>query len=119
LYNQLVIAGCRGGKPFLSTVDLHGTSFEDNTIATGYGAYLARPLLRNAWDEKQGKLTKDEATKALEDCMKVLYYRDCKTLNKVQFADVTAKGVQVSQPRELPTQWQFSGFVKTGSSGSW
>jgi len=118
LYNQLVLAGCRDGKPFLAMVDLHGTSFEDNTIATGYGGYLARPLLRNAWDEKNGNLTKDEAQKVVEESMRVLFYRDCRTINKIQFATVTQKGVSISEPRELSTMWEFRGFVKTADEGS-
>jgi len=118
LYNQLVIAGNRTGKPFLAMVDLHGTSFEDDTIATGYGAYLARPLLRNAWDNSKGNLSRAEAQKVLEDSMRVLYYRDCRTINRIQFANVTEKGIEISEPKELETMWQFRGFVKSEDSGS-
>jgi 20S proteasome subunit beta 7 len=49
LWNQLIVAGFRDNKSFLGTVNYHGTSFEDNTIATGYGNYMAQPLLRKAY----------------------------------------------------------------------
>lgn len=39
--------------------------------------------------------------------MRVLYYRDCRALNRVEFAVVTAKGVEISEPVELETKWYF------------
>jgi 20S proteasome alpha/beta subunit len=35
LWNQLLIAGFRGAAPFLGYVDLIGTAYEENFIATG------------------------------------------------------------------------------------
>jgi 20S proteasome subunit beta 7 len=111
LWNQLLVAGARDGVPFLGYVDLHGTTYEDNEIATGYGAYLARPLLRNAWKKD---LTQEEAHGVLVKAMEVLYYRDCRALNRVEFAVVTAKGVEISPAVELETKWDFKQFVKSG-----
>ena len=34
-WNQLLIAGFRGATPFLGYVDLIGTAYEENFIATG------------------------------------------------------------------------------------
>jgi len=50
LWNQLLVAGFdHADKPFLGFVDLQGTTFTDTTLATGYGAYLARPLMRKEY----------------------------------------------------------------------
>eukprot|EP01125_Pyxidicula_operculata_P021940 TRINITY_DN8776_c0_g1_i1.p1 TRINITY_DN8776_c0_g1~~TRINITY_DN8776_c0_g1_i1.p1 ORF type:complete len:258 (-),score=59.34 TRINITY_DN8776_c0_g1_i1:49-822(-) len=114
LWNQFVLAGCKSGKPFLGLVDLHGTNYEDDTIATGYGSHLARPILRNAVQEKGTNMTLEEAQKVMETAMRVLFYRDCRTTNRVQFAIVTAEGVQITEPRELSTYWEFGQFVKSG-----
>jgi len=115
LWNQLVIAGCRDNKPFLGFVDLHGTSYEDVTIATGYGAHLARPILRNAIDQYGvDTMTREQAFKVVENCMKVLFYRDCRTINSIQFATVTQKGVDIHAPVELQTYWEYDQFVKAG-----
>jgi len=111
LYNQLVVAGMDGEKPFLAYVDLHGTHYEDNTIGTGYGGYMARPLLRNAYRED---LTYEEARKVVEDCMRILFYRDARALNRVQFANITKDGVTISEPVELTTQWEFEDFITSG-----
>eukprot|EP01102_Stenamoeba_stenopodia_P006985 TRINITY_DN1952_c0_g3_i2.p1 TRINITY_DN1952_c0_g3~~TRINITY_DN1952_c0_g3_i2.p1 ORF type:complete len:257 (-),score=62.24 TRINITY_DN1952_c0_g3_i2:131-901(-) len=103
-YNQLVVGGVKGGKSFLGYVDLVGTTFEENYIASGYGSYLALPLIRKAWKED---LTEEEAKKLLEDCLKVLFYRDARSLNKIQIAKIDATGWSISAPYSLPTQWEY------------
>jgi len=39
-------------------------------------------LLREAY-EKNNSMSRDEAKEVLENCLKVLFYRDCRALNKV------------------------------------
>jgi len=107
LWNQLVLAGFQEGKPFLGQVDSLGSSFEDSTIATGYGAYIARPLLRKAVEGKK-EISEGEAKALLEECMRVLYYRDARTINRLQIAKVTAEGVSISDPYELETEWLYN-----------
>ena len=56
--------------------------------------------------------------------VQVLYYRDCRTINKIQVAVVTeATGVAVSEPFALETKWDFEAFVRTkagsDTGGSW
>lgn len=60
-----------------------GTAFEDKHIATGYGAYIALPLMRDAI-EKKPLLTQQEAQHLLVKCMEVLYYRDGRAFSKVR-----------------------------------
>lgn len=78
-------AGHKDGKSFLGYVDLIGTCFTDNYIATGYGLHLALPLIRDRW---RADMTEGEARALLEDCMRVLWYRDCRALNKLTLAKV-------------------------------
>jgi len=111
LWNQILVAGARDGEPFLGYVDLHGTTYEDTQLATGYGAYLARGLLRDAY---KPDLTEAEAEEILKKSMEVLYYRDCRTINRIQFAVVKKDGITIKDPIELETKWEFSQFVKSG-----
>ena len=67
----------------MSYVDLLGTTYTASTIATGYGAYIAQPLLRKAVEGYEDVLTEEQARKILEDSMRVLFYRDARSLNKV------------------------------------
>jgi 20S proteasome subunit beta 7 len=62
---------------------LQGTTYQSSTIATGYGAYIAQPLLRKAVEGKEDTLTEAEAIKILDDANRVLFYRDARSLNKV------------------------------------
>jgi len=103
-YNQILIAGIQNEKPFLGYLDLVGTIYTDTTLATGYGAYIARPLLRNAW---KPDLSEEEATQTLKSAMKVLYYRDGVASNQIQLAKVTVDGYKISEPYTLTeTNWQ-------------
>jgi len=115
IYNQLLLADVRDGKPFLAQVDLHGTAYEDDTLATGYGSQLARPILRNEW---RPDMTRQQARAVLETCMRVLYYRDTKTINRIQFGTVTADGVTIDAPVELATNWEI-GNRAPDAQGSW
>lgn len=76
LWNSILVGGFRDGKRFLGYVDLLGTTYSAPSIATGYGSYIAIPLLRAAVDGKQDALEEAEARTLLHDCMRVLVYRD-------------------------------------------
>jgi len=102
LWNKLVIGGFKDGKGYLGFSDLLGTSYEDDTVATGYGDYIARPLMRQHF---KPSLTHAEAKEILETCLRVLFYRDARASNKIQIATITKDGAQVSAPYELSTNW--------------
>jgi len=100
LWNSVVVCGFREGKSFLGTVDLVGTCYKDDYIATGYGAYIALPLIRRAWTPD---LTREQAIKLVEDCLRVLFYRDARSSNKIQIAVASAESVEVGPMHELDT----------------
>ncbi|KAJ3034097.1 Proteasome subunit beta type-7 [Rhizophlyctis rosea] len=112
LWNSLIVGGVKDGDRFLGFVDLQGTTYQSSTIATGYGAYIGQPLLRKAVEGKEDTLTEEEAVKVLEDVMRVLFYRDARSLNKIQIATVTAAGSKISAAYELRTEWEFAESVK-------
>ncbi|KAL7538747.1 hypothetical protein ACHAXR_009625 [Thalassiosira sp. AJA248-18] len=128
LWNDVVVAGFKqntdgttSDEPFLGVVDKIGTAYEDDILATGFGGHLALPLMREKYrpDMEEG-----EARALLEDCLRILFYRDCRALNRVQIAKVTKEGgVLVSDPYELDTFWDFKGYVSSkgemGTDGGW
>ena len=92
LWNDLIVAG----PNFLGYVDKIGTSYTaTDMIATGFGSHLAMPILRSKW---RPDMEEAEARTLLEDCMRVLFYRDCRALNRIQIAKVTNEGSVVSEP---------------------
>uniref|UniRef100_A0A7S2IBD5 Proteasome subunit beta n=1 Tax=Haptolina brevifila TaxID=156173 RepID=A0A7S2IBD5_9EUKA len=119
LWNSLIIAGFRNGESYLGTSDLYGTMYTDNFIATGLGAHMALPLLRKSW---RADLTEAEARKILEDCMRVLFYRDTRAGSKIQIGKVDSSGSAVDEPHALETFWEHPEFVRGGGylgDGSW
>jgi len=116
LWNDIVVAGFSQNEdgstsdtPFLGVVDKIGTAYEDDVLATGFGSYLAMPIMR---EKARVDMEEGEARALLEDCLRILFYRDCRALNRVQIAKVTKDGqVLVSDPYELDTTWDHAGFV--------
>jgi len=121
LWNTLVVAGVKqDGEKFLGVVDNIATAFQDKFIATGYGEYIAMPLLRTGWEEN---MSEAKARALLETCMRTLYYRDCRTINRISFAKVTKDGPEVAEPISLQTKWDYELFARpkagADTDGSW
>ena len=95
LWNTFLVAGMEDGEPFLGCVDKIGTAFRDNKIATGYGAHIALPLMREAL-EKKPQMSKEEVRALLINCLRVLFYRDCRALNKVCLSSVLFTQVHIT-----------------------
>ena len=108
-WNDVIVAGQDlQGEPFLGLVYKIGTTVRDKFLATGFGSYLALPLLREKW---RPDLTEGEARALLEDCLQVLFYRDCRASAKVQLAKCTKEdGVVLSEPYVIETDWNPQAF---------
>ena len=57
-------------------------------------------------------MTKDEAKEIILRSLKVLYYRECRTINKFELATVTEDGVDVEGPFSVETNWEIAKYVK-------
>ncbi|KAL2007117.1 hypothetical protein VTN00DRAFT_8555 [Thermoascus crustaceus] len=116
LWNHILVAGFDGdGKPFLSSADLLGTTFSAPHLATGFGAHLAIPILRRLFPEDMPieNITKEQAVAALKDCMKVLFYRDARSLDRYSIAVVTKEGIELKENEKLEAQsWAFAEGIK-------
>lgn len=120
LWNRVVVAGIDKTPskdndnettpvPMLGLVDLVGTHFESPVVATGFGEHLGLPLLRKAY---RPDITVEEGKQVVENILKVLFYRDARTIDRVQIATVTKdKGVEISQPFKLDTKWDYKSFI--------
>jgi len=111
LWNTYVVGGMHEDKSYLGVVNMVGVAFEGDCVATGFGAYLALPVMRDAC-EKNKKMTEKDAIELLERCMKLLYYRDARSLNKYQIAVVTKKGTEVRGPVSANPNWEIAHMVK-------
>jgi 20S proteasome subunit beta 7 len=116
LWNHLLVAGLdEDDKPFLASADLLGTTFTSPSLATGYGDALAQPIMRRyAPDEESAaKLTKQEAIDIVKECMKVLFYRDARSMDRYSIAVVTKDGIELKEDEKLEGQsWAFADRIK-------
>jgi 20S proteasome subunit beta 7 len=107
LWNQVLVAGFDDeSKPFLASADLLGTTFSAPSLATGFGAHLAQPLLRKVVPDEAAAEALDEAraVQCVKECMKVLFYRDARSLDKYSIAVVKSKGIDLKDNEKLEGQ---------------
>ncbi|KAK6948480.1 hypothetical protein Daesc_010247 [Daldinia eschscholtzii] len=116
LWNHLLVAGLdEEGKPFLAAADLLGTTFSSPSLATGFGSMLAQPIMRRYVpdEESVANLTRDKAVEVVRECMKVLFYRDARSLDSYSLAVVTKDGIELSENEKLEKQsWAFADRIK-------
>ncbi|KKY28995.1 putative proteasome component pre4 [Phaeomoniella chlamydospora] len=117
LWNHLLVGGFdANGKPFLSSADLLGTTFSSPTLATGFGAHLAQPLLRKLVpeDEKSVEtLSQEDAVNAVKECLKVLFYRDARSMDRYSIAVITKDGIEIKTDEKLENQsWAFADKIR-------
>lgn len=79
---------CPHPRSVIACVDQIGTAFEADFAATGFGKHMAIPMIRDRWS---ADMTEADARSLLEDCMRVLFYRDCRTINRVRPAGPRAR----------------------------
>ena len=133
LWNSLIVAGVSRQTPppaaaaasapvapssssspfFLGCVDIYGSNWTADVLATGFGQHLAIPLLRK---HHHLDMTYEQAKTLLEDCQRILIYRDCRTLNLFQLATITADGPKISEAYSITTDWSFQRFVNPGET---
>jgi len=110
LYNQFIVVGKKENEaPLLAFCDHQGTYFEDDYCATGFGAYLAMPLLRTKWTPS---MTKQEATDLMVECLKICFYRDCRAYSKYTIGCCDGKTVEISAPLNLDHFWEHEAWMK-------
>ncbi|KAI1736857.1 proteasome endopeptidase complex, beta subunit [Xylaria scruposa] len=116
LWNSLLVAGLdESGAPFLAAADLLGTAFSSPSLATGFGSMLAQPIMRRLVPDEDSvaSITREQAVECVRECMKVLFYRDARSLDSYSLAVVTKDGVELHQNEKLENQsWAFADRIK-------
>lgn len=118
LYNQFVLVGKKGEEaPFLAYCDHQGTYYEEDYIATGFGSYLAAPLLFNEADGKSNTMTAEEAKALIVKCLQVCFYRDCRAYYKIRIGNVDKDGVTISEPYAMDHNWSHPAWLENRLTG--
>jgi len=112
LWNTATIAGFHDNESYLGSVDKIGIAFEADSVASGFGAYLAQPLMRKALEDCNGVFTLSDAKQTIDNCLKVLYYRDARSYNRYEIAIITKEGVTIEKPQSSNANWDIARLVK-------
>lgn len=116
LWNSIIVAGIEDEKPFMRYVNLLGVTYSSPSLASGFGAHMANPLMRRVVNNEEDVLKIDRATavETVEECMKVLYYRDARSSKKYSIAVVDKDtGIELKNGQEVTNMvWGFAKDIK-------
>lgn len=99
--------GVDASRRVLGSVDHLGNFFFSDVICTGIGAYLVLPFLRSKVEGREDEISREEAIGLVEEAMRLLCYRDCNASNEIQVGYVDSKGVFISEPYTIQTDWDI------------
>ncbi|KAI5172813.1 20S proteasome subunit beta 7 [Pancytospora epiphaga] len=89
---------------FIGMVNGKGNFWFDSCVATGIASHLILPVLR---ERHTVDLSKEEAIGLMEDCMRLLCYKDTKASNIVQFGFCTESESVINDTYVLGTNWDM------------
>ena len=112
LWNGTIVGGVRQdtGETFLGMVDLYGTKIEGNFLLTGLASHYCQVLMQNNWHPE---MTEAEARKVIEDCMRVMFFRDKKATDVIQITTITKEhGVKIEESYRVDTKWDLAFYAE-------
>eukprot|EP01086_Lenisia_limosa_P015370 TRINITY_DN4875_c0_g2_i1.p1 TRINITY_DN4875_c0_g2~~TRINITY_DN4875_c0_g2_i1.p1 ORF type:complete len:251 (+),score=43.33 TRINITY_DN4875_c0_g2_i1:106-858(+) len=112
LFVKVVIVGFNK-EPFVGTVDLIGTSYTEDYLATGFGTHLVVPVLRSAWHPD---MTEEEAIALVEKSMEILCY--CDKMASRHFDFFVVKDTIRHEHRVAELKYTYDGFQDPRRQGS-
>ncbi|KAI4291506.1 20S proteasome subunit beta 7 [Pancytospora philotis] len=92
-----------GGK-MVGVVNSKGNFWFDSAVASGIAQHLVIPTIR---ERRAAVQTKEEAVALMEECMRVLCYKDCKASNVIQMGFCDENETVVTKPYALETNWDI------------
>ena len=107
LYNSLLIGGFANNSQYLAYIDLYGTHIIGDYHVTGFAHYVGKPIIANNW---RPGMTEYEAKELIEKAMRVLWYRDARASDRIQFAKVTLEGIEFDDPYRIKSDWDQNSY---------
>ena len=114
--NSAIVGGIDfNGDVVLMQVDPFGTFLSGNYFTTSFANYFACSLLRNEYPKNPNDLTKQQALNLLKKCFEVLFYRDSKAGDVIQFTVLEKVDNKLSTQSgrvKLETKWEYKQFMQ-------
>jgi 20S proteasome subunit beta 7 len=114
--NSAIVGGIDfNGDIVLMQVDPFGTFLTGNYFTTAFANYFACSLLRNEYPKNSNEITKDQAIKLIMKCFEVLFYRDSKAGDVIQYTILENDNNMIkteTQTVKLETKWEHKQFMQ-------
>lgn len=112
LYVDMVVGGIeKTRQPFLSGIDMRGCAYQNYAVATGMARHLALPLIHEQ-KPREREFDFSEACKLIQDCMRILYYRDTRSIPQYMVCICTNEECSVKGPFKVEENWTFANKVQ-------
>jgi len=86
----------------VGAVNSRGNFWFDDAVAMSFSENMALPLLRR---RNLRELSRDEAIEVVEECFRIMCYKDCRATNTIEIGVVEGDRAMVLEPRNIPTDW--------------
>ena len=115
--NSAIVGGIDfNGDVVLMQVDPFGTFLTGNYFTTAFANYFACSLLRNEYPKNPNELTKEQAMNLIRKCFEVLFYRDAKAGDEIQYIVLEKEGNNQLKTEDgvfkLDTKWEYKQFMQ-------
>ena len=114
--NSAIVGGIDfNGDVVLMQVDPFGTFLTGNYFTTAFANYFACSLLRNEYPKNPSELTKEQAIKLILKCFEVLFYRDSKAGDVIQYTVLENDNNTLKTENKiakLETKWEYKQFMQ-------
>lgn len=100
--------------PVLYSVDQFGTLLKGDWMLMGMAQYFCHSLIDPVYPKNPEEMTRELAQKLIEDCFKVLFYRDTRAGNYIKFVAMEYKDNDIHYEtfeHALQTEWNYERFV--------
>lgn len=86
----------------LGVVNSKGNFWFEDSVAISFSSNFVLPILR---ERNLDDLEKEEAVKLMEECFRILCYKDCRSTNNIQIGIVEEGNVEILEPYNISTDW--------------
>jgi 20S proteasome subunit beta 7 len=96
--------------PFIGVIDQRGVAFETKAFANGLGQFILNEMLQTSARAAEYKLSKEEASNMLRDCVKIMIHRDCGAIGEYDISTVDAKGIEMTKQEKCAGNWEIAHY---------
>lgn len=99
--NEIFEATDEKGR-IIGVANSKGNFWFDDSAAISFSAHFALPLIRA---KNLDELDREGAMKLMEECFRIMCYKDCRATNVIQIGFVEEKETGILEPQCVQTEW--------------